>query len=125
MNYTLFDGFNINREIKNAKVALNSGELVTKDVEQEIRLNLLTLFNQYQSNIQIVKMQRTNVNVAQENVDVAFEKYKLGSINDIELREIQKKLIDAQYQLFLSAFQAKQAEISLYRLSGELLVVAR
>ena len=90
-------------------------------MEQEVRLNLLKLYNEYLSNLQIVKMQLTNVDVATENVNVAFEKYKLGSINDIELREIQKKLIEAQYQLILSSFQAKQAEIGLYRLSGELL----
>jgi outer membrane protein len=125
LSYNLFDGFNVNREIKNAKVLLNSGELSTKDAEQELRLNLLQLYNDYRSNLQIVQLQVSNVAVAQENVVIAFEKYKLGSINDIELREIQKKLIDAQYQLILSSFQAKQAEVGLHRLSGEVLEIAR
>jgi outer membrane protein len=58
--------------------------------------------------------------VAKENVSVAFEKYRLGSISDIDLRETQRKYIDAQYQLILSEFQAKQAEIELKRISGEL-----
>ena len=39
---------------------------------------------------------------------------------DIELRETQKKFIDAQYQLLLSQFQAKKAEVELLRISGEL-----
>jgi outer membrane protein TolC len=66
-------------------------------------------------------MQLANVAVARENVNIAFEKYKLGSINDIELREIQQKLIDAEYQLISSQFEAKKAEVELDRLSGELL----
>jgi outer membrane protein TolC len=121
LSYNLFNGFNVTREIKNAKIWLNSGEIEVTDNEQEIRLNLLKLYNDYRSNLEIVRMQLTNVDVAKENVNVAFEKYKLGSINDVELREIQKKLIDAEYQLILSTFDAKRAEIGLFRLSGGLL----
>lgn len=65
-------------------------------------------------------MELINKEVAGRNVKVAFEKYRLGAINDIELRETQKKYIDAQYQLLLSQFQAKNAEIELLRISGEL-----
>jgi outer membrane protein TolC len=58
--------------------------------------------------------------VARKDMEVAFEKYRLGSISDIDLRETQKKYIDAQYQLLLSEFQAKQAETELLQISGEL-----
>ena len=121
LSYNIFNGFNVLREIKNAKIYLNSGEIDVKDNEQEIHLSLLKLYNDYLSNLEIVRMQSTNVYVARENVNVAFEKYKLGSINDVELREIQQKLIDAEYQLILSTFEAKKAEIGLIRLSGDIL----
>jgi len=121
LSYNIFNGFNVTREIKNAKIWLNSGEIEVKDNEQEIRLSIWKLYNDYRSNLEIVRMQLTNVDVAKENVNVAFEKYKLGSINDVELREIQQKLIDAEYQLILSTFNAKQAEIGLFRLSGDIL----
>ena len=123
LSYNVFNGFNVTREIKNAKIYLNSGEVEVKDNEQEIHLSLVKLYNDYRSNIEIVRMQLTNVNVAKENVNIAFEKYKLGSINDVELREIQQKLIDAEYQLILSSFDAKRAEIGLYQLSGQLLTI--
>ena len=121
LSYNLFNGFNVWREIENAKTYLNSGEITVKDNEQEIHLSMLKLYNDYLANLEIVRMQLTNVEVAKENVNVAFEKYKLGSINDVELREIQQKQIDAEYQLILSTFQAKQAEIGLIRLSGDIL----
>lgn len=125
LSYNIFNGFNVSREIKNAKIYLNSGEIEVKDNEQDIHLSLVKLYNDYRSNLEIVRMQLTNVDVAKENVNVAFEKYKLGSINDIELREIQQKLIDAEYQLILSTFDAKRAEIGLYRLSGQLLALIK
>jgi len=121
LTYTLFNGFNINRTIKNARILMNSGDIEVRDAEQELRTELLKLNNQYLSSLEVVKMQLTNVEVAHQNVTVAFEKYKLGSLNDVELREIQQKLIDAEYQLISSQFEAKKSEIELLRLSGELL----
>ncbi len=121
ISYNLFNGFNVNRAVKNAKVLMNSGELSTEETGQNLRAELLKLHNLFNSNLEVVKMQLANVSVARENVDIAFEKYKLGSINDIELREIQKKLIDAEYELISAQFEAKKAEVELVRLSGGLL----
>jgi len=125
LTYPLFDGFNINRTIRNAKVELNTMENYLKDTDLGIHTELYKLYIDYTTNLRIVGIENLNQEVARENVEVAFEKYRLGSINDIELRETQKKYIDAQYQLLLSQFQAKKAEIELLRISGELVKVLR
>jgi outer membrane protein len=123
LTYPLFDGFNINRTIKNAKVELNTMENYLKDTDLGIHTDMYKLYIDYTTNLRIVRIELLNQEVAKKNVDVAFEKYRLGSINDIELRETQKKYIDAQYQLLLSQFQAKKAEIELLRISGELVKI--
>jgi len=123
LTYPLFDGFNINREIKNSKVELNTMENYLKDTDLSLHTDLYKIYNDYITNLRIVGIEIINREVARENVNVAFEKYRLGSINDIELRETQKKYIDAQYQLLLSQFQAKKAEVELLRISGELIRV--
>ena len=123
LTYPLFNGFNINRNIKNAKVELNTMENYLKDTDLGIHTELYKLYIDYTTNLRIVGIELLNQEVARKNVDVAFEKYRLGSINDIELRETQKKYIDAQYQLLLSQFQAKKAEIELLRISGDLVKI--
>lgn len=120
LTYPLFDGFNITREIRNARVELNTMENYLKDTDLNLHTDLYKIYNDYVTNLRIISIELINREVARENVEVAFEKYRLGSINDIELRETQKKYIDAQYQLLLSQFRAKQAEIELLRISGEL-----
>jgi outer membrane protein len=120
LTYPLFDGFNINREIKNAKVELNTMENYLKETDLGLHTDLYKIYNDYTTNLKIIEIELINQDVAKENVTIAFEKYRLGSINDIELRETQKKYIDAQYQLLLSQFQAKKAEVELLRISGEL-----
>jgi outer membrane protein TolC len=57
---------------------------------------------------------------ARLNWDIAQEKYKLGVMNDVELRDTQKKLMDAENRLLVSLFQCKSAEIELLRISGQL-----
>ncbi len=42
-----------------------------------------------------------------------MERYKLGSLSGIDLREVQKSLLDARESLLSVEFQAKLAEISL------------
>ena len=123
LTYPLFDGFNITREIRNARVELNTMENYLKDTDLNLHTDLYKIYNDYVTNLRIISIELINREVARENVEVAFEKYRLGSINDIELRETQKKYIDAQYQLLLSQFRAKQAEIELLRISGELVRV--
>ncbi len=120
LSYPLFDGFNVNREIKNAKVELNTMETYLTETDLGLHTDLYKIYNDYITNLKIIDIETVNQEVARENVEVAFEKYRLGSINDIELRETQKKYIDAQYQLLLSQFRAKQAEVELLRISGEL-----
>jgi outer membrane protein TolC len=121
LSYTLFNGFDVSRTIKNARVMLNSSETEVKDAEEEIGMNILQTFNNYIASLEIVRMQQVNVEVARENVTIAFEKYQLGSLNDVELRGIQLKLIDAQYQLLFAGFEAKKSEVELMRWSGMLL----
>jgi outer membrane protein TolC len=116
LTYPLFDGFNINREIKNARVELNTMETYLKETDLGLHTDLYKIYNDYITNLRIIGIELINQEVAKENVEIAFEKYRLGSINDIELRETQKKYIDAQYQFLLSQFRAKSAEFGVIEL---------
>jgi len=91
-----------------------------QDATLSLHASLLKTYQEFQANIRIVELQESNVKVARENVTIAFEKYKLGTLNAIELREIQQKLIDAEYELIYAQFEAKKAEVEILRLTGQL-----
>jgi outer membrane protein TolC len=110
----------VNRTIKNARIELNSGEMMLQGTDLAIRTEIYKLFTAYRANMKIVEIEQVNHRVAERNVEVAFEKYRLGALSDIELRETQKKYIESQYQLLVSQFLAKRAEIELLRSSGQL-----
>lgn len=128
MNYgltlglNLFDGFNQKRSLQNSAIELQNKELKYFEVEQGVRADLITIYNAYSNNLRLITLEEQNVQTAAENLDIALESYKLGSLSGIELREVQKSLLDAKERLLLIHYQAKLAEISLMLISGNIMV---
>lgn len=127
MNYGLtlgvniFDGFNQRRSIKNSSIELKNKELKYLEIEQGVRADLLTIYSAYRNNLRLIKLEEQNVQTAAENLDIALERYKLGSLSGIDLREVQKSLLDAKESLLLIQYQTKIAEISLQLISGNIM----
>ncbi|PSQ84067.1 MAG: hypothetical protein BRD40_01485 [Bacteroidetes bacterium QS_1_65_9] len=64
---------------------------------------------------------KSALDVASRNVDLALERFRLGTISAVRLREIQTSLTEARSRLVDARFEAKRAKITLRRLSGRLL----
>jgi outer membrane protein, adhesin transport system len=127
MNYGLtlginiFDGLNQRRNIKNSTIAVNNQELAYLELEQGIKADLLTIYFVYNNNLRLIRLEEQNVQTASENLDIALERYKLGSLSGIDLREVQKSLLDAKARLLSIQYQTKLAEISLKLISGKIM----
>ena len=116
----IFNGFLQRQNERNAKIAINSSELTIERTRQEIIAQLTTAYQTYSTFLGLVKLERTNVELANENLDITLEKYRLGSIAPLELREAQRNALNAQSRYLEIQYQAKLAEISLKELSGTL-----
>jgi outer membrane protein TolC len=118
----LFDGFNRKRERANARVEIENMNILYSQVEQEIKADLLTVFYAYENNLRLLRLEEQNLEVARENLEIALERYTLGSLAGLELREVQKSLLDAEERLISVKFQTKLAEISLLHISGQIMI---
>ncbi len=127
MNYgitfgiNLFDGFNQRRRVNNATIAVENSRLRYEDTENSLMSSLITTYNIYLNNLRLIEMESQNLGVAYETLDIAMERYRLGDLSGIELREVQKNLLEAEERLVSIQYQAKLAEISLLHLSGRIL----
>ncbi len=117
----IFNGFNLRRSTANARIQTENSELQLKQVTQLMETSIFQLYNDYQNNLKLVKFETENLKITQQNTYIAFEKYRLGELSDIDLRQIQLKQIEADNSLLLAQFQAKQIETELLRLSGKLI----
>ena len=127
MNYgltlgvNLFDGFNQCRSIRNSLIEIENMDLRYQDIVQGFKADLLTIYSAYNNYLRLVTLEEQNLQTASENLAIAMERYKLGSLSGLDLREVQKSLLDARESLLAVQYQTKIAEISLLLISGRIM----
>ncbi len=119
-SWNLFDGFNVNRQIKNAKLDYNNANLQLKDLKTQIDAALLISFKNFETAMQVLQLEEENLESAKENVTIAFERYRIGRSTQLELKEAQKSLQDAENRTISARYDAKVSETRLMKLNGEL-----
>lgn len=121
IGFNIFDG-NRKREKRNASLAIRNAQLEREQVEQALRADLSNLWQAYRNNIRLLHLERENLIAAKENHEIAKERYLLGDLSGIEMREAQKSLLDAEERILSAEYDTKMCEISLLQLSGKVTV---
>lgn len=117
----IYDGSERRREKQNAQIAIENQKYQYQQAEQEVRANLITIYYAYQNNLSLMRLEEQNLEVARENLGIALERYKLGNLSGLDLREVQKSLLDAEERLISVQYLTKLAEISLLQISGQIM----
>ena len=120
LSFNIFDGFNVNRQQKNAKINVLMADIEFDQLEQQVYSALNILFNTYQNSLKLVELEMANLQIARNNFDISMERYRLGTFSGLQMRDVQKAYLDAEDRLLSAQYQAKIAEISLKRLSGKI-----
>jgi adhesin transport system outer membrane protein len=121
LGINIFDGFNSRRDIKNSAINIKTIDLKYAEIEQGVKADLITIYSAYRNNLRLIQLEEQNLETATENVSIALEKYRLGNLSGIDLREVQKSLLDAKERLLTIQYQAKLAEISLFQIAGRVM----
>jgi outer membrane protein TolC len=117
---TLFDGFNRKRQQRNARIEIANRELRRQEAELSVQTDMSNQWMAYQNNLTLWALEKENVLAAQENHRIAMERYRLGQLSGIELREAQNSLLNAEERQSIAEYATKLYEISLLQLSGQL-----
>ncbi|QIP12604.1 TolC family protein [Spirosoma aureum] len=114
----IFNGYNLKRQIQNARI----NTVIAKDQENnqrlQLQLALTQTFQAYQNSLKLLNLEVLNNQLANQNVDIAYDRYRIGNSTFVEFRDVQRNSIDAQTRLIEAEFNAKAAEIELLRLSS-------
>jgi outer membrane protein TolC len=121
MGINVFDGMNQRRSIRNSSIEIQNKELRYLEIEQGIKADLLTLYSAYSNYLRLINLEQQNLQTATENLNIAMERYKLGNLSGIDLREVQMSLLNARESLLSVKYQTKNAEISLLLISGRIM----
>jgi outer membrane protein TolC len=116
----IFNGFLQKRNEKNAQIEIENAQLDYSRLKQNITAQLSSAYQTYLTNLQLVDLEKSNQNVAKQNMDITLAKFRLGSVTPVEFREAQRNYLEASVRFTDSEYQAKQAEIALKELAGNL-----
>lgn len=118
VGFNIFDG-NRRREKQNASLVIKNSRLERQEVELSLRSDLSNLWQAYRNNLQLLELERQNLIVAKEYHIIAKDRYVLGDLSGIEMREAQKSLLDAEERILSAEYNTKLCEISLLQISGK------
>ena len=106
---------------RNALLDEMNADITIEQLELQLRANLDDFWQAYQNNLMLLELQEQNLKAAQETMDIAQERYLLGNLSGIEMREAQKSLLDAEESLLQVQYDTKGCEISLLQISGRIM----
>jgi outer membrane protein TolC len=116
----IFNGGLQKRNEKNASIEIDNANLDYERINQDVVAQLSSVYQTYLTNLELVRLEESNVRIAKQNLDITLEKFRLGSIAPIEFREAQRNYVDAILRSANAQYLAKLAEISLKEIAGTL-----
>jgi outer membrane protein TolC len=119
IGFNIWDG-NRRREKRNAKIEIENAKLQREQLELALKAALGNLWHAYENNLRLLDLEAHNVVTARENHEIAKERYMLGDLSGIEMREAQLSLLQAEERLLAVMYNTKLCEISLLLISGKI-----
>ena len=121
LSWNLFNGMNTRRQINSAKLFASSENEILESVKLRIENDLWLAFRNFETEKELLQMEISNTDVVRENVTVALEAYRLGTISGLQLKDAQNAFEEAMSRVADAHYRTKLAETELMKLNGDLL----
>lgn len=117
-NINIFNGFLQKRNEKVAKLQIDNSRILIEQQTKSINSQLMSAFQTYLTNLELVGLEARNEDIAKQNLDITMEKYRIGTITQLEVRTAQLNYVNARVRNSSAQFQAKISEVTLRELAG-------
>ncbi len=118
LSFNLFNGGNTRRAIQTAKINEQIGTLEIMQLEQTLANLLVNQFELYSIRKQLLEVANVNLESAELNMEIASEKYKNGTINSFNFRDVQLIFLNASSRKLNAIYDLFDSQTELLRLTG-------
>ncbi len=117
-SWTILNNLTTQTAVRNQTVQLASDNLRLQASELQERSNLYKAFLSFQNNLKIIELARQNVQLSNQSLFIAAQRFKQGLSNYIEYRTVKLAFETAEYQLSQAAYNTKLSELNFLKAQG-------
>lgn len=122
LSFNLFNGGNTTRAIQAARISERIGNLEIAQLSQTLENQLVNEFELYEIRRQLLEVADVNLESAKLNLQIATEKYRNGTINVFNFRDVQLIFLNAAANKLNAIYNLINSEIELLRLTGGIII---
>ncbi|MCK5222767.1 MAG: TolC family protein, partial [Candidatus Aminicenantes bacterium] len=104
--------------IKNAKISEKIGNLQLDEMKFTLDNTLLSLYETYNLRKELLRLADESLKSASLNLKISFDKYKSGSINSFNYRDVQLLYLNAALSKLQAIFNIIDSRSELMRITG-------
>jgi outer membrane protein TolC len=115
----IYQGGNTMRQIKTADLAAQSVEYTLANVTLQVEILVQNTLDEFENQKNLLALEKENVGLARENLDISMQRLRLGQATSLELRLAEDSYEQSLTRLTNIAFTLKLAETKLKQLMAE------
>ena len=120
LSIPVYQAGNSARQVRTAKLQLQSTQYNLESTRLQVSSELQNTITIYESQVELLEIEKLNTGLARENLDITMERLKQGQTTSLELHQAQESYVDSQTRLINFEYYLKVAETRLKRLLAEL-----
>ncbi|PPK87455.1 outer membrane protein TolC [Neolewinella xylanilytica] len=120
-SYLLFDGRNRRVRAQSSQLQEITAQLDYQAARQQLRAALLNTLTLYESQAQVIDITQDLIANAERNLEIAEERFRGGTINSFDYRQVQVAYLNAEFQLLNALLDLKNTETELLRVTGQII----
>jgi outer membrane protein len=118
LSFNLFNGGNTRRTIQQAGISEQVGMLEIQEMKQTLANLLVNQYELYDIRKQLLDVAQSNMESAELNMQIATEKYRNGTINSFNFRDVQMIYLNAAHRKLNAIYDIIDTHTELMRLTG-------
>ena len=120
LRYTTFNNWKGKRAVEVSKIQESIALMNYESMKKKVSNSLATLIDSYKGNAKLVELSTMNLKYANQTFELAQKRFKLGTLNSVELMVFENTYQNQILQHYEFLFNKINTFLEIYRLTGKL-----
>jgi outer membrane protein len=120
LSIPIYQAGNASRQVKTARIQMQNTQFNFESTRLQVNSELQNTLTIYENQQRLLEIEKSNTELARENLDITLERLRLGQTTTLELHQAQENFVDSYTRLINFEYYLKVAETRLKKLMSGL-----